>query len=142
MHSAWFRSAYLRALIFLQIKDGGCSFWRELILQNVWIIWSFLHYFNFKSFLDRNSSSFIWFQCILLDSAVLPLGSSNFYKLKRGGLISGMKQFCKMSELFRPPFCISIWKVLSTKILRHPLDFIHFCMNQEYFCKSPEISAN
>ena len=33
MHSAWFRSTFLRVLKFPQIKDGGPSFWGEPILQ-------------------------------------------------------------------------------------------------------------
>ena len=41
--------------------------------------------FQFKSFLDPNSSPFISFQCILYDSGVLFSGFSNLYKLKRGG---------------------------------------------------------
>ena len=102
-----------------KLKRGGSDFWGEPILQNVWIIWSSLLYFNFKSFLDPNSSSFIRFQCILHDSGVLFSEPWNFYKLKRGDLISGGNQFCRMSELFGPPFCIWILKVLWTQILRH-----------------------
>ena len=68
MHSAWFRSTFLRVLKFLQIKEGGPNFCGEPILQKLWIIWSPLLYFNFKSFRDPNSSSFIRFQCILHDS--------------------------------------------------------------------------
>ena len=68
--------------------------------------------------------------------------SQNFYKLRRGSQISGGNQFCRMSELFGPPFCISILKVLSTEILHHSLDFSPFCMNQEHFAQSPEISTN
>ena len=103
MHIVWFRSTSLRVFKFLQIKEGVPNFWGEPILQNVWIIWSLLLYFNFKSFLDPNSSPFISFQCILYDSEVLLSGFSNFYKLKRGDLISGGNQFCRMSELFGPP---------------------------------------
>ena len=48
---------------------------------------------------------------------------------ERGGdLISGGNQFCRKSELFGAPFCISILGVLWTKILRHSLDFKAFCM--------------
>ena len=103
MHFAWFRSNFLRVLKYLQLKDGGPNFWGEPILQKVWIIWSPLLYFNFKSFLDPNSSPFISFQCILYDSGVLLSGFSNFYKLKRGDLISGGNQFCRKSELFGLP---------------------------------------
>ena len=86
MHSAWFRSTFLRVLKFLQIKEGGPNFWGEPILQNVWIIWSPLLYFNFKSFMDPNSSSFIRFQCILHDSGVLFSEFLKFQNLKRGRL--------------------------------------------------------
>ena len=142
MHSAWFRSTFFRVLKFLQIKEGGPNFWGEPILQNVWIIWSPLLYFNFKSFLDPNSLSFIRFQCILHDSGVLFSESWNVYKLKREVLISGWNQFCKRSELFRPPFCISILKVLWTQIHHHSLDFNAFCMIQGNFSQSLEMSTN
>ena len=142
MHSAWFRSTFLRVLKFLQIKEGGPNFWGEPILQKVWIIWSPLLYFNFKSFLALNSSSFIRFQCILYDWVVHFLESWNFYKLKRGDPISGGNQFCRKSELFGPPFCISILKVLWTQIFRDSLDFKAFCNIQVYFSESFEISSN
>ena len=142
MHFIWFSSTFLRVLKFLQIKEGGPNFLGESILQKVWIIWSPLLYFNFKSFLDPNSLSFIRFQCILHDSGVLFSESWNFYKLKKGDQISGRNQFCRKSELFGPPFCISILKALQTQILRHLLDFNAFCMIQEYFSQSLEISTN
>ena len=142
MHSAWFRSTFLRVLKFLQIKEGGPNFWGEPILQNVWIIWSPLLYFNFKSFLDPNSLSFIRFQCILHDSGVLFSEPWNFYKLKRGDLISGGNQFCRKSELFGPSICILILKVWWTEIHSHSLDFNAFSVIQEYLCKTLEISKN
>ena len=77
--------AFLRILKFLQIKDSGPNFLGEPILQNVWIIWAPLLYFNFKGFSDPNSSPSISFQCILYDSGVLLSGFSNLYKLKRRG---------------------------------------------------------
>ena len=117
MHCAWIRKSFLRVLKFLQIKEGGPNFWGEPILQNIWIIWSPLLYFNFKSLLDPNSSQFIIFQCILYDSGVLLSGFSNLCKLKRGN------QFRRMSELFGPPFSISILGVLWTQI---SLSFIRF----------------
>ena len=127
---------------FYNLKRGGPNFCGEPILQKVWIIWSPLLYFNFKSFMDPNSSSFIRFQCILHDSGVLFSESWNFYKLKRGDLISGGNQFCRKSELFGPPFCISILKVLWTQILHHSLDFNGFLINQEYFSQSLQISTS
>ena len=127
---------------FYKLRRGGPNFWEEPILQNVWIIWSPLLYFNLKSSMDPNSSSFIRFQSILHESGRLFSESWNFYKLKRGDLISGGNQFCRMSELFGPPSCISILKVFQTEILHHSLHFNVFCMIQEYFFKSPEISTN
>ena len=136
------RKTFFRVLKFLRIKAGGPNFRREPILQNVWIIWSPHLYFNFKSFPDPNFSSFISFQYILHDSGVIFSESWKFYKLKRGDLISRGNQFCRMSELFGPHFCISILKVLWTQIIRHSLDFSAFCMNEEVFSQSPEISTN
>ena len=101
----------LRVLKFPQIKEGGPNFCGQPILQNVWIISSPLLFSNFKSFLERNSLSFIRFQSILHESRRLSSQSWNFLKLKRGDLISWGNQFCRMSELFGPPFCISILKV-------------------------------
>ena len=142
MHFVWFRSTSLRVFKFLQIKEGGPNFWGEPILQNVWIIWSPLLFSNFKSFLDQNSSSLIRFQSILHESGRLFSESWNFYKLKREDLISGRNQFCRMSELFGTPFCISIFRVLWTQILRHSLDFSPFFMNEEDFSQSLEICTN
>ena len=127
---------------FLQFKEEWPKSWEETILQKVWIIWSLLLYFNFKSFVDPNSLSFIRFQLILHDSGVLFSESWNFYKLKRVDLISGRNQFCSKSELFGPTFCISILKVLRTQILRDSLDFNPFCMIWEYRSQSLEISTN
>ena len=142
MYSAWFRSTFLRVLKFLQIKEGGPNFWGEPILQKAWIIWSPLLYFSFKIFTEPNSSSFIRFQCILHDLGVLLSESWNFYKLKKGDLISGGNQFCRNSELFGPPFCILILKVLWTQNHRHSTDFNAFCMIKEYFSKPLQISTN
>ena len=142
MDFVWFSSTSLRVFEFVQIKEWGPNFWREPIVQNLWIIWSPLLYFNLKSSIDSNSSSFITFQSILHEPGRLFSESWNFCKLKRGDLISGGNQFCRMSELFGPPFCISILKVLWTQILRHSLDFSPFCMNEENFSQSPEISTN
>ena len=135
------RKTFLRVLKFLQIKVGGPNFWGEPILQNVWIIGSPLLYLNFKSFPDPNCAPFISFQSILYDSGVVLSGFSNFYKLRSGDLISGGNQFYRMSELFGPPFCISILKLLCTEILRHSVDFSPSCMNEEKFSHSPEMGG-
>ena len=114
----------------------------EPILQYVSIIWSRHLRLNFKGFMDSNYSSFIRFQGILCDSGVLFSEFSNFRKLKRGDLISWGNQFCRKSELFGSPFCISILKVLWTQILCHSLDFNAFCMIPYYFSHSLKISTN
>ena len=142
MHLAWFRSTSLRVLKFLVIKEEWGIFLREPILQNVWIIWSPLLYFNLKSPMDPNCSSFIAFQYILHDSGVLFSQSWNFLKSRMGDVISGGNQFCRMSKLFDLPFRISILKVLWTKILRHSLHFHAFCIIQENFSQSFDISKN
>ena len=143
MYSAWFRSTFLRALKFLEIKERGPNFWVEPILQKAWIIWSPLLYFNFKRFLGPNSSPFIRFQCIFYDSQVLLSGFSNLYKLKEGGSnFWGEPILENVWIIWSPPFCISILKVLWTQILCHSLYMSHFCMNQEDFSQSPEIFTN
>ena len=142
MHSARIRSTFLRVLKWIEIKEGLPNFWGEPILQKVWIIWSPFWYFNFKSLMDPNFSSFIRNQCMLNDSGVLFSESLNFYKLKRRDLFSRGNQFCRKSELFGISFCISILKVLWTQIHRHSLDFNAFFMIQEYFSQSLEISTN
>ena len=142
MHFVWFRSTSLRVFKFLQIKEGVPNFWGEPILQNVWIIWSPILYFNFESFLHENSLSFIRFQCALHDWGVIFSKSGNICILKTGNLIFLETQFCRKSELFGPPFFISILNVLWTQILCHSLDFNAFCMIQEYLSQSLEISTN
>ena len=75
---------------FHKLKRGHLISSGEPVLQKGWIIWSTLLYFNFESFKDRNSSSFIRFQSILHDSGVPFWDFWNFHKLKRevGDLIS------------------------------------------------------
>ena len=118
-----------------RLISGGNQFCRKSEFRSLHL------YFNFKSLMDPNSLSFIRFQCILYDSGVPFSESWNFYKLKRGHLISGVNQFCR-SQLFAPFFCISILKVLWTQIHGHSLDFNAFCMIQEYFSQSHEISTS
>ena len=132
MHSAWFRSTFPRVLKFLQIKEGGPNFWEEPILLNVWIIWSPLLYFNYKSFLYRNFLSLIRFQFILHDSGVLFSGSWNVYKLKGGDRISKGNQFCRKSELFDPPLLYFNYKNFLYRNSLSSLDFNVFCMIKEY----------
>ena len=72
---------------------------------------------------EPNSSFSIRFQCILHDPELLFPEFSNFYKLKRGVLISGGNQLCRTAELFGSAFCLSVLKVSITQFLRHSLDF-------------------
>ena len=102
MHSAWFRSIFLRDLNVVQIREGGHNFWGQPILQKVWMLWAPLLYLYLKSFMDTISSSLVRFQCNLHDSAALFSKSWNFCKLRSGKVISGRNQFCRMSELFGP----------------------------------------
>ena len=139
---AWLRSTFIRVLKFLQTREGGSNFFREANLQKVWIICSLLLYFNFKSFVDLNSLSFIRFQCILYDSGVFFSEFWNFSKLKRGDLIFECNLFRRKSELFGQPFCSFFLKVLLTQILGHSLDFNSFWMIQDNFSQNPEISTN
>ena len=102
MHSAWFRRTFLRVFNFLQTKEGQSNFWGEPTLQEVWIIWSPLLYFNLKSFLDPNILSFIRFQCILHDWGIAFSGFWNFYKLKRWDLISEGTNFAECLNYLNP----------------------------------------
>ena len=139
MHSACFSSTFLRVFKFLQIKVGGPNFWGEPILHKVWIIWSRLLFFNFKNLMERNSSSLIRFQCIVHHLELLFSEPWNFYKLKRGDLISGANQFAEYLNYLVPP---SVFQVLWSQTLHHSLDFNAFCMMQEYFSQSLEMSTN
>ena len=94
-----------------KLKRWGFNFCGEPVLKNVWIIWFPLLYFNLKSSMDPNSLSFIRFQSILHESGRLFSESWNFYKIRMRDLISEGNQFCRMSELFDPFFCISILKL-------------------------------
>ena len=92
--------------------------------------------------MDPVSLSFIRFHCILLDSVLPSSEFLNFYKLKRGDLISGGNQCCRKFELFGSPFCISILKVLRSQILHHSIDFNAFCLIQEYLSQTFKIWTN
>ena len=133
MHYAWLRSVFLRFLKFIQIKVGGPNFWGEPIFQNVLIIWSPF----------RISILKVWwalFLCHSLDYNTFCMIQKYFSQ--RGDLISGRNQFCRKSELFGLPFCISISKILLTQILCHSVDLNAFCMIWGYLSQILEISAN
>ena len=121
---------------FPQIKEWGPDFWGEPILQEVWIIWSPLLSFMFKSFKDPNSSSFIRFKCILYHSGEVFSEFWNFYKLKRG------EPILQNSWIIWSPSCISILKISRTQIFCHWSDFNAFCMIQKYFSRNFQMPKN
>ena len=130
MHFAWFRSNFLRVLKFLEIKHWVPISWETnfgeylnyLVLLSVFQSQTF---YGPKFFVIHYISRYsAWFRSIYL--RVL-----NFLEIKEGGAKSGGNHFCRMSELFRPRFCISMLKVLWTQVLRHSLHFNEFCMIQE-----------
>ena len=59
-----------------------------------------------------------------------------------GDQISGENQFCGKSELFGPPFCVSISNDLRTQILHPLLDFNEFRLIEDYLSQTFEISTN
>ena len=142
MHSAWFRSTFLRILKFLQIKEGGPNFCREPILLKVWTFWSPLLYFNFKTFMDPHSLSFIRFQCILDESAVLFWESSKFLEIKEGGPNLWWEPILQTVSFFWSPLLCFNFISFMGNIFRHSFDFNAFCMIREYFSQSLEISTN
>ena len=93
MHSAWSSGSFLRVSKFLQIKETWANFWgNQFCRKSELFLHPYLHpyfnCFNFKSFKDWHSLSFISFQRILFDSGLSFLDFSNFYKLRREDLIS------------------------------------------------------
>ena len=60
--------------------------------------------FQFKSFKDPNSSWFITFICLLLDSGVIFSAFSNFHKLKSVDLISWGKRILQSDWIIWFPF--------------------------------------
>ena len=143
MHSAWFRNTFLRVLKFLQIKEEDLISEGNQVCRKSQLFGPPILYFNFTSFEDPNSSSFIRFLCILHYSGELFSEPWNFSKLKSRDLIFlGGNQFCRKSELFGPPFCISILKVLWTQNDHLSSDFNAFCMIQKYCSQSLAISTN
>ena len=117
----------------IKLKSRGLISWGEAILQNGWIIWSPLLYFNFRSLKNTNSSSFMRFQCLLHDSGVLLSGFWNFSKLSRGTYFLEGNQLCRRAELFGPPFCILILEAWRTQILCQSLDLMHSTWDSSTF---------
>ena len=111
---------------FVKLRKGDLISWGEPILQNGWIIWSHLLYFNIRNFRDPNCSSFIRFQCILHNSAVIFSLFWNFLKLKKGDVISWGEPILQSGWIIVPSFCISILEIWRTRILRQSLDFNAF----------------
>ena len=92
------------------MKDGGPNFWIETNLQNVSIIWSPLLYFNLKSSMDPNTSSFIRFRSTFL--RVLKF----LEIIKRDPNFWGEPILQNVWIILSPYFCISIINVIWTQI--------------------------
>ena len=78
---------------FFKFKSGDLISGRNQFCKKSGLFGPPILYFNFKIFKNPDSLSFIRFQCVLYDSRVLFSESWNFYKFKRGGLISGVTNF-------------------------------------------------
>ena len=107
---------------FLKFKRGDLISWGKPILQNGWIIWSSLLYFSLKKLNNPNSSSFMRFDWILHDSAVLFWYFENFHKFKKGDLIYSGELIMQNGWIIWSPFSISILKSWTTRILRRTWD--------------------
>ena len=58
-----------------------------------------------------------------------------FLKIKAGWPHFWVKQFCRKSQLFGSPFCISILNVWQTHFLRHSLGSMHSAWLRSTFCE-------
>ena len=114
----------------------------QALLKNSWIIWSPLLYLYFKTFKDPNSSSFIRFPCVLYDSEDFFVSFLKFLQIKEGGPNFWGEQILQKVWIISSPFCISTLKVSWTQFLCHSLDFNAFCMIEEYFSQTLDISRN
>ena len=142
MHSPWLRSNFPRNKDFLQIKEGRPMFLEKPILQKVWFIQSPLLYFTYKRFMDPNFSSFIIFQWVLNDSGVLFSESWNFYMVKEWGRSFWVEPILQQVWIIWSPLLYFNFKSFMETISSHLLDFNAFCIIQEYFSRSLEISTN
>ena len=127
---------------FVKLKRADLVSWWEPILQNVWIIWSPLFYFNSRNFRDSNSLSFIALQWVPICSPLLFSIFWNFLKLKSGDLFSWWEPILHRGQLFGPPSFILILEIWSIQIPSHSLDFSRFDMIHQYFSQFFHISSN
>ena len=125
-----------------KLKRGDLISWWEPILQKGWIIWSYLLYSNFRNLKHSNSLSFIRFQWVLHDSPVLVSIFWNFFKLKRGDLISCVEPILQNARIIWIHFCISIPEIWNIQILCHSLHFNGFQLIHQCICQIFEISSN
>ena len=88
---------------FLKLKRGDRISWWKPILQNGWIIWSPLLYFNFRKLKHPNSLSFIRFEWVLHDTPALFSIFWNFLKLKRRDPISSVEPILQNSWIICSP---------------------------------------
>ena len=103
---------------FLKWKRRDLISWWEAILQNGWIIWSPLQYFNSKNLRDSNSSSIIRFQWVLHDSALLLSIFWSSLKLKRKELISSWEPILQIGWIIWSPVLY-----FNFRNMKHPNSF-------------------
>ena len=138
MHSAWFRSTFLRVMKFLQVNQWGTKFLRGtdfaeslyyLVPPSVFEFW--WTQFHHHSLIFNASRRFRSTFCRVLKFLQIKQGAPNFW---------GEPTFQKVNYLV-PSFCISILEVLWTQIPSHSLDFSAFRMIEECFSQCLEIST-
>ena len=88
MYSTWLWSTFWDFSNFHKLKRGDQIFGENQFCRKSELFDPPLLSFNFKSFKDPNSSSFIRFQCNLHDSGIPFSNFWNLYKLKTGNQIS------------------------------------------------------
>ena len=127
---------------FLKFNKGDLIAFREPILHKSWIIWSSLLYFRFKILKDPNSLSFITFQYILHDAAVLFSVYQKKIKFRERHLISWGEPILQNDWIIWSPLLYFKLKIWRTQTLRHLLDINGFYMMGQFFSQFFKILSN
>ena len=127
---------------FLKFNKGDLIAFREPILHKSWIIWSSLLYFRFKILKDPNSVSFITFQYILHDAAVLFSVYQKKFKFRERHLISWGEPILQNGWIIWSPLLYFKLKIWRTQTLRHLLDINGFYMMEQFFSRYFKICSN
>ena len=120
MHSVWFRSTFLGVSKFSKIKEGVSNFWGEPILQNGWIIWSPLLYFNLKVSRTQILRHSLNFNAFCMIQEYFSPSFEICTKLKRGSHTYNKSYCCIRDDLFR------------TQVLHNSLDNIFYMIKSSY----------